>query len=98
VSITVVAAANNPPNAVDDTYTTAEDTTLTVAAPGVLANDTDADGDTLTVGANTNRRTAPSSSPGGSFVYTPAATTAGRTRSPTPPATGAAATDTATVP
>ena len=34
--------------AVDDAYTTAEDTPLTVAAPGVLANDTDVDGDALT--------------------------------------------------
>ena len=32
----------------DDAYATAEDTPLTVAAPGVLANDTDADGDPLT--------------------------------------------------
>src|SRR5207302_9446521 len=32
----------------DDSYTTPEDTTLTVAAPGVLANDTDVDADPLT--------------------------------------------------
>src|SRR5207245_1391608 len=32
----------------DDSYTTPEDTTLTVVAPGVLANDTDVDGDPLT--------------------------------------------------
>src|SRR5947199_364470 len=31
----------------DDSYTTPEDTQLTVSAPGVLANDTDPDGDTL---------------------------------------------------
>ena len=36
------------PVADDDSYTTDEDTPLTVAAPGVLANDTDVDGDTLT--------------------------------------------------
>src|SRR5262249_28767132 len=39
---------NNPPVANNDAYSTNEDTALTVAAPGVLANDTDADGDPLT--------------------------------------------------
>ena len=38
---------NTPPVAVNDSYTAAEDTPLTVAAPGVLSNDTDANaGDT----------------------------------------------------
>jgi predicted nucleic acid-binding Zn-ribbon protein len=44
-------AANNcgtPPVANDDTYSTNEDTILNVSAPGVLGNDTDADGDALT--------------------------------------------------
>ena len=45
-----VAAVNDPPNALDDTGTTDEDTPLSVAAPGVLANDTDVDpGDAKTV-------------------------------------------------
>ena len=49
VSVTVTCV-NDPPTAVNDTGTTDEDTTLTVAAPGVLANDTDIDtGDTKTV-------------------------------------------------
>ena len=40
---------NSAPEATDDAYTTDEDTTLTVDAPhGVLFNDTDSDGDTLT--------------------------------------------------
>ena len=34
--------------AVDDAYSVTENTTLTVPAPGVLGNDTDPDGDTLT--------------------------------------------------
>jgi large repetitive protein len=34
---------NTAPQATDDTYATNEDTTLTVAAPGVLSNDTDPD-------------------------------------------------------
>jgi hypothetical protein len=39
---------NNPPVAPDDAYSTDQDTPLNVAAPGVLANDSDADGDPLT--------------------------------------------------
>jgi VCBS repeat-containing protein len=46
VTINVVGS-NDPPVAVNDTFTTPEDTPLTVAAPGVLANDTDLDGDLL---------------------------------------------------
>jgi len=38
----------NPPVAVDNTYSTNEDTQLVVTAPGVLENDSDVDGDTLT--------------------------------------------------
>src|SRR6185295_18562180 len=47
VSITITGV-NDAPVAVNDSYTTAEDTLLTVAAAGVLANDTDVDGDALT--------------------------------------------------
>src|SRR4029453_19183144 len=51
-SITVTPV-NDPPGTsgaivADDSYTTPEDTTLTVSAPGVLANDSDVDGDPLT--------------------------------------------------
>ena len=42
-----VNAVNDDPVAVDDAYATDEDTPLVVAAPGVLANDTDVDGDAL---------------------------------------------------
>jgi VCBS repeat-containing protein len=41
-------AINDTPVAANDSYTTTEDTTLSVAAPAILANDTDADGDALT--------------------------------------------------
>jgi VCBS repeat-containing protein len=69
-----VTAGNDAPTAADDAYTTSEDTTLTVNAPGVLGDDSDPDHDplsavlvsgpshgTLTLNAN------------GSFSYTPAA-------------------------
>src|SRR5262249_41723268 len=45
---TITVNANHPPVAVNDSYSTNEDTALTVAAPGVLANDSDADGNPLT--------------------------------------------------
>jgi len=77
VTITI-NAVNDAPMAVNDAYTTNEDTPLTIAAPGVLANDTDVDNDplsailvtpvsngTLTLNAN------------GSFTYTPAANFSG---------------------
>ena len=45
-----ITSVNDPPTAANDTGTTDEDTTLNIAAPGVLANDTDVDpGDTKTV-------------------------------------------------
>ena len=47
VSITV-NAVNDAPAAVADSYSTNEDTTLNVAAPGVLGNDTDAEANPLT--------------------------------------------------
>jgi hypothetical protein len=46
---TVIAQVNNPPVAVDDTYTAYQDTMLSVDAPGVLGNDYDVDGDPLEV-------------------------------------------------
>jgi VCBS repeat-containing protein len=73
VTITVTAT-NDGPTAVDDAYTTAEDTVLIVAAPGVLANDTDPEGDTLSAvaGSGPSHGTL-SRNANGSFTYTPAA-------------------------
>jgi hypothetical protein len=48
VALTYAAVTNTAPAAVDDSYATAEDTDLDVAAPGVLENDTDAEDDPLT--------------------------------------------------
>jgi VCBS repeat-containing protein len=76
-----VAAVNDPPTAVNDSGTTDEDTPLNVAAPGVLANDTDLDpGDTKTVVALNGSGTLTGSSAeggsvtinaNGSYTYTP---------------------------
>jgi VCBS repeat-containing protein len=73
VTITITAS-NDGPTAADDAYTTAEDTALTVDAPGVLANDTDPDGDTLSAvaGSGPSHGTL-SRNANGSFTYTPAA-------------------------
>ena len=46
--VPIGGGGNSAPVATADSYSTPRNTTLTVAAPGVLANDTDADGDSLT--------------------------------------------------
>jgi VCBS repeat-containing protein len=71
-------APNTPPVATADSYSGNQDTVLSVAAPGVLGNDTDADNDTLTA----NLVSGPSHgsltlNADGSFSYTPAAHFAG---------------------
>jgi hypothetical protein len=69
---------NNAPVAANDSYTTAEDTPLTVAAPGVLSNDTDADGDTLTAVKVTDpSHGSVTLNSNGSFTYTPTASYTG---------------------
>ncbi len=74
VNVTV-SNTQDAPVAVADGYTTNEDTLLSVAAPGVLGNDSDADvGDTITAVLDT---TTPNGSltlsSDGSFGYTPGA-------------------------
>ena len=71
VTVTVTNV-NDAPVAVSDSYATDEDTRLTVAAPGVLANDTDADGPALSavqVAGPANGTLALNAD--GSFTYTP---------------------------
>ncbi len=67
-----VTPVNDAPVAVDDTFSTQQDVTLTVDAPGVLENDSDVDGDTLTAvllaGPISGSLTLNSN---GSFTYTP---------------------------
>jgi VCBS repeat-containing protein len=73
VTITVTGEPNEPPVANDDAYTVAQDTTLTVAAPGLLANDSDPNGDKLflaVVGSEVNG-TIDSAPTDGSFAFTP---------------------------
>ncbi|NHJ14152.1 MAG: tandem-95 repeat protein [Candidatus Thorarchaeota archaeon] len=71
VTITV-NPVNDAPVAANDDYATDEDTMLLVEAPGILGNDWDADGDSLTITLVTN----PSNgivaiNPDGSFTYAP---------------------------
>lgn len=66
--------SNTPPTAVNDSYTTAEDTPLSVPAPGVLGNDSDMEGDVLTATLQTAPTTGTLTlNPDGSFTYTPPA-------------------------
>ncbi len=75
VTITVQeepTAPNSAPVAVDDAFSTVAGQPLSLAAPGVLGNDTDVDGDTLTA----TRTSQPVNgsvtlAANGSFVYTP---------------------------
>ncbi|MEY3896501.1 MAG: hypothetical protein RLZZ214_2021, partial [Verrucomicrobiota bacterium] len=71
VSITV-HSIDDAPVAVDESYSTAEDTALTTAIPGVLANDSDVEETALTAAlvADVTHGTL-SLTPDGSFEYTP---------------------------
>ena len=73
VSITV-NAVNDAPSATADSYSTNEDTALTISAPGVLSNDGDVDGNTLSaVLASSPSHGTLALNSNGSFTYTPAA-------------------------
>ena len=71
VTITVTAV-NDAPVAVDDEYTMAEKDTLTITAPGVLGNDSDVDGDSITaILVDTVTNGTLTLNADGSFTYTP---------------------------
>jgi VCBS repeat-containing protein len=69
-----LSSGNHVPVVANDVFDTTEDTPLTAAAPGVLANDTDADGNPLTAAlvAGPSHATLTLNAKG-SFTYTPAA-------------------------
>lgn len=73
-----VTNVNDAPVASINSYNMNQDTTLTVAAPGVLGNDADLDGDTLSavLVVNVTHGTLVLN-PNGSFTYTPNASFAG---------------------
>ena len=72
VTIEVTADDNTAPTAVNDNYTMQQDGTLVMAAPGVLANDSDPDGDPLTAVLETNPASGSVTlDADGSFTYTP---------------------------
>ena len=71
VNITV-NAVNDAPVATNDSYSTNEDTALTVAAPAVLSNDSDVENDTLAAVLVSNPSNGTLSlNADGSFTYTP---------------------------
>ncbi len=69
-----VAAVNDPPKALDDHYQTNQDQPLSInAAQGVLANDSDAEGDPISVRlVSSPAHGTVTLAKDGSFVYTPA--------------------------
>ena len=70
-----VHIVNDPPMAAADHFTVTHDQDLTVGAPGLLANDTDADGDALRVGlvniSGLQHGELTANGPDGSFTYAP---------------------------
>ena len=83
-----VTPVNDAPVAVADSYTVAEDGTLNPAAPGVLANDTDADGDSLEAATVAGPlHGSLSLNANGSFTYEPDADYNGPDSSRTTPTT-----------
>lgn len=78
MDITVVAGANTAPAAGNDSYSIQAGRALLVRAPGVLGNDTDADGNLLTaVQLTLPSHGTLSFSANGSFTYTPTSGFAG---------------------
>jgi VCBS repeat-containing protein len=72
VTIVVDETANTVPTAEDDDFSTAQQVSLVVSAPGLLDNDSDPDGDPLTaVLQTTPANGSVTVNPDGSFSYTP---------------------------
>ncbi len=79
ITVTVEAStANRAPLAASDAYSVNQGSVLTVAAPGILANDSDPDGAPITAAAlSSPAHGALILSPDGSFTYTPTGTYSG---------------------
>jgi large repetitive protein len=90
-----LAAVNNPPDAVDDAATVAEDSSNN--AINVLANDTDADGNPLTITAVTQGANGSVVNNGTNVAYTPNANFTGSDSFTYTISDGQGGTDTATV-
>ncbi|GAA3514904.1 hypothetical protein GCM10022234_07320 [Aeromicrobium panaciterrae] len=73
ITVTVTAPPNTAPLAVDDHYTVVEGQTLTIPVPGLLANDTDAEGDSLAAvdAGGFSHASLVVGGSGGSLTYTP---------------------------
>ncbi|MFC1716754.1 tandem-95 repeat protein [Candidatus Poribacteria bacterium] len=65
-----IASTNDAPVALDDSYSTDEDTVLNVPDPGVLSNGTDVEGDTAILDSDVSNGTLALNADG-SFTYTP---------------------------
>ena len=73
IVFTVNAAPNQAPVGVPDVYSTPKDTPLVIAAPGLLANDSDPDGDAIFVEATGGHQAGELvASVNGGFTFTPA--------------------------
>ncbi|MEW5744165.1 MAG: PKD domain-containing protein, partial [Nitrospirota bacterium] len=68
-----ISTQNSAPVAVNDSYDVLEDSTLNIGSPGVLGNDTDADGNTLTASLVSASSGPLALNANGSFSYTPPA-------------------------
>ena len=67
-----VSAVNDQPVAVDDSASTTEDTALVIAAATLLGNDSDPDGDALTISSVQGAVNGTVSLAGGNVTFTPA--------------------------
>ncbi len=80
VATVTITVQNRAPTAQNDSYTTYKNTPLNVAAPGVLGNDSDPDGDPLTaVLVSPPSQGSLTLNANGSFTYTPPAGWSGTT-------------------
>ncbi|MDW3181516.1 Ig-like domain-containing protein [Roseobacter sp.] len=96
--VTLSVGSNAAPEGMDDAYSVDEDAVLSVAAAGVLANDTDADGDSLSAAVLSDVSNGTLVLNGdGSFEYTPDADYNGEDSFTYTVADGKGGEDTATV-